>query len=380
MLKFADICIERPVGTDGNNRVILLLKEAFSELNYGIRELPFDCKVWQPNRSFAEQDNKKSELYPGPFSGSIKGSFPVKYISSLTELKEIESFGGILIFKDELTKAALFPKNFPFYFPDEDKMKYEIIENINPKGIIAISGKDPVSGLNPFPVFEDANFKIPTAYVSALENITEAKEISIEINSTIRMEKSKQIIFRKEGKLKDIILISAHMDSKYSTDGAVDNASGLYTLYETAKLIKTGNYNNTMEIVPFNGEESPEVPGQLAYLNYLRENNLNVKLVINIDGVGGSENVFSFYNFDKKKKSDIIAKNKIREGGEWYSGDHGMFAFQGIPCIAVSADTMFTELMNVTHTKNDKMELVDCHLLENLSGIIANIIKMADIE
>ena len=42
--------------------------------------------------------------------------------------------------------------------------------------------------------------------------------------------------------------------------------------------------------------------GQLAYLDYLKENNLNIKLVINIDGVGhiGSENHFSFYNFNEK--------------------------------------------------------------------------------
>ena len=386
MLNFADLCIERPVGTEGNNKVIKLLEGAFSKLGYNILELPFNCTVWQSNKSFAEQNNKKIEIFPSPFSKNLKGNFHIKYVSSLMELQSIKDFKGILIFKDELTKAAIFPKNFPFYFPDEDKEKYEAIEKINPEGIITISGQDPVSGLNPFPVFEDVNFQIPAAYAASLEdfleNFTENKEISVEINSKRYKEKSKQIFFRNEGVSEDIILVAAHMDSKYNTDGAIDNAAGLYTLYETAKLIKACRFNHTIEIVPFNGEDSPEVCGQMAYLNYLKENNLKVKTVINIDGVGsiGSENIFSFYNFDKIVKNKIVSENNLSEGEQWYSGDHCIFTFQEIPCIAVTASNMFTELIKITHTKNDKMELVDIRLPEMLSKTIFDIIKILDIQ
>ena len=103
------------------------------------------------------------------------------------------------------------------------------------------------------------------------------------------------------------------MDSKYFTDGAIDNASGVYTLYEIAKLINTQLFNHTIEIVPFNGEDSPEVSGQLAYLKYLERNKSKIKCVINIDGVGniGSENEFSFYNFDENVKLDIINPESV---------------------------------------------------------------------
>jgi aminopeptidase YwaD len=380
MLNFAEICIERPIGTNGNNRVINLLNDSFSALDYKVSELPFDCTVWESNNSFIEQNNKKMEIFPSPFSEELKGDFPVKYVSSLIELESINNFDGILVFKDDLTKTALMPKDFSFYFPNEDKIMYEIIEKINPKGIMAISGQDPASGLNPFPIFEDANLEIPTAYVSSLEGIVETNEISIEINSKRHNEKSKQIIFKKEGLSKDIVLIVAHMDSKYFTNGAIDNASGLYTLYEIAKSIKNSKYNHSIEIVPFNGEDSPEVSGQLAYLNYLEENNLKIKSVINIDGVGytGSENMFSFYNFDENMKSEIIANNDILEGEQWYSGDHGIFVFQEIPCIAITASNMFTDLVKITHTKNDKIELIDINLLKNLSNKVENIIKILD--
>jgi len=115
----------------------------------------------------------------------------------------------------------------------------------------------------------------------------------------------------------------------------------------------------------------------------LRENNLNIKSVINIDGVGhiGSENVFSFYNFNEIVQSEIIAKNNLLEGEQWYSGDHSMFAFQEIPCIAIVASSMFSKLMkNIIHTKKDKMELVDIKLLEGLSETIIKILDIINME
>ena len=377
ILKFSDLCIERPIGSIGNNKVIDLLNNEFNELNYNTIELPFTCSKWEKENSFIEYNNKRLEIFPSPFSNELLGVFPVKYVSSLTELQCIKDFSGILIFKNELTKTALMPNNFPFYFPDEDKLIYEIIECINPKGIIAISGQDRVSGLNPFPVFEDVNFQVPSAYVGFLDNISENDKIAIEINSKTSKVTSKQVIYGKEGLSKDIIVIAAHMDSKYCTEGAIDNASGIYTLCEIAKLLKPKNYKYSIEIVPFNGEDSPEVSGQLAYLEYLKENNLNIKLVINIDGVGhiGSENMFSFYNFNENVKSEIIAQNTILEGEQWYSGDHSIFAFQEIPCMAIIASSMFSDLMkNITHTKKDRIELVDIQLLEGLSKTIIAIL------
>jgi aminopeptidase YwaD len=287
-----------------------------------------------------------------------------------------------LAFTNELSKNSIIPKDFPFYFPENDKLLYELLENIGPKGIITITGQDPASGLNPFPIFEDPNLEIPTAYVSKLESIAESTDVSIEINSKIQKEKSKQLIFRKDGSSKEIILIAAHMDSKYFTDGAIDNASGLYTLYEIAHLIKDRKHNHTIEIVPFNGEDSPEVSGQMAYLEYLKKNNLKIKSVINIDGVGhiGSKNMFSFFNFDENIKNNIINENNLLEGEQWYSGDHGMFVFQEIPCIAITASNMFTDLIKVTHTQKDKIEMVDINLLEKISETIVNIIGAIDKE
>jgi aminopeptidase YwaD len=199
MLDFSEICVERPVGTKGNNTVLNLLDKVFATFNYKLIELPFDCTVWEPNDSFVEQNDSRLKLFPSPFSRELKGNFPIKYISTLNELQNIDDFNGILVFMNELSKNSIMPKDFPFYFPENDKLLYETLENIKPKGIITITGQDPVSGLNPFPLFEDPNLNIPTAYISSLESIVVTDNITIEINSKIHKEKSKQFIFRKEG-------------------------------------------------------------------------------------------------------------------------------------------------------------------------------------
>lgn len=380
MLNFTDLCVERPVGTQGNNHVLNLLRNAFSQLNFIVAELPFECTVWQSGKSYIEQCSEKAAIFPGPFSNELTGIYPLQCVSSLDELTKIKNCNGVLFFRNELTQAAIMPKNFPFYFPDEDKLMYDIIEAVNPKGIIAISGQDPVSGLNPFPIFEDANLEIPNAYTLTLGNITEAHEIAITLNSHRHTVQSRQQIFRNEFMSKDIIVITAHMDSKYGTKGAVDNASGLYTLYETAKLINAHCYKHSIEIVPFNGEDSPEVSGQLAYLKYLEENNIKIKFAINIDGVGytGMDNLFSFYNFDDTMKAKIIATNSITEGDQWYSGDHSIFAFQEIPCIAVTSANTSGNMTKIIHTQSDTPELVDLHSLRALSEKIAGAVKILD--
>jgi hypothetical protein len=74
MINFSELCIERPLGTKGNNTVNNLLHNAFHKLGYSIIDLPFDCTVWQSENSFVEQRGKKPVIFSSPFSKKIKGS------------------------------------------------------------------------------------------------------------------------------------------------------------------------------------------------------------------------------------------------------------------------------------------------------------------
>jgi aminopeptidase YwaD len=375
-MKFNELCIERPLGSDGNNTVLALLNKTVAALKYKVIELPLECRLWEYGDSSIAQGNNKIRLCPSPFSQALSGEYKLKAVSTVAELKAVGRFDGLLVFDGDLTKDSLMPRNYPFYFPDEHKEIYDLIEEINPKGIITVSGQDPASGLNPFPIFDDANMTMPTAYTSDLGGIDLQAEATIVINSGVKKAASKQLIYRKEGKKPDIILIAAHMDSKYGTRGALDNAAGLYTLCEIAKSISELNTEYTIELLPFNGEESPEASGELAYLQYLQQNGCNIKTMINIDAPGhiGSENMFSFFNFDDAVKAKLVADNKLLEGEPWYSGDHTMFAFQGTPCIIVTSSDMFTDSIRLTHTEKDVANVVDVGLLEKLSGTVKDIV------
>jgi hypothetical protein len=77
-MKLSDICIERPLGTKGNNDVINILSHSFKKLEYTIIELPFECTVWQSFESFIEQNGNRIIIYPSPFTEEIKGIFSLK--------------------------------------------------------------------------------------------------------------------------------------------------------------------------------------------------------------------------------------------------------------------------------------------------------------
>ena len=49
MIKFPELCVERPLGSKENSNIIKLLCNAFKDLNYQTIELPFECTVWHPD-------------------------------------------------------------------------------------------------------------------------------------------------------------------------------------------------------------------------------------------------------------------------------------------------------------------------------------------
>ncbi|MCE1169555.1 MAG: M28 family metallopeptidase [Sphingobacteriia bacterium] len=62
------------------------------------------------------------------------------------------------------------------------------------------------------------------------------------------------------------IVITAHIDSKIGTTGAIDNATGVTVLLLLAELLKEYNKDYSLELVFFNGEDYYGAPGQITYL------------------------------------------------------------------------------------------------------------------
>ncbi len=370
---FQKIGIERAVGTEGNHKVLAILEKQLSSMDYEVLSIPITCTIWNHDNSCIQYAGKDIHIEVSPFSESFIGEGIVRTAGTMDELLSLDCHNSVMVLKDHLVIKSLQPKNYPFYYPDEDKELIELLESKEPAAIIVASGHHPMCGLDPFPLFEDGNFLIPSAYISnrVWEDISEDlfdRLVSVNIFSRKEVVESKQLVATKKAKENNgKIVICAHMDSKYNTPGALDNGIGVVTLLEMVEFISTEKYD--IDIVPFNGEEYYEASGELAYLDYLRNNGDTVKMVINIDSPChiGSEIAVSTYNLEKpiqiQVESIVEEVDRVCLGNEWYSGDHAAFAFQMIPCIAISSSDLFEGALDCTHSVKDVASTVDISLI-----------------
>ena len=61
------------------------------------------------------------------------------------------------------------------------------------------------------------------------------------------------------------------------------------------------------------------------------------------------------------------------ETRQWISGDHGVFAFRGIPCVAVTSSNLTERVVKLTHTAADTVDEVDVGLLDVTAEVIAKL-------
>jgi Zn-dependent M28 family amino/carboxypeptidase len=88
----------------------------------------------------------------------------------------------------------------------------------------------------------------------------------------------------------ELIIVSAHYDSVYSSPGATDDASGIAALIELAKILKNKMLSRTIRLVAFVNEEPPffktEHMGSLQYAKQCRSNNDNIVAMFSLDSIG----------------------------------------------------------------------------------------------
>jgi Zn-dependent M28 family amino/carboxypeptidase len=105
--------------------------------------------------------------------------------------------------------------------------------------------------------------------------------------------KLKNVICQKNGSSDKVILVCAHYDSRMENledeesraPGADDNASGVAVILEIARLISKLSLEKSVLLVFFSGEEQG-LWGSKHYAKQLKENNVNLQRVINLDMVG----------------------------------------------------------------------------------------------
>lgn len=377
---------ERPIASMANERVLDMMQTEAIQMGWNVISKSFVCTKWEKGRSSIEIGKHSYEIFPSPFSKAYKGNGDIIVIHSLEELENFNITEKIVFLKDNIAKESMQPKNFPFYYPDGHKHIIDLLEEKKPKAIIAVTGKHEMCGLNPFPMFEDGNFSIPSAYINELtaNNIlNENGKVNLNIVSNNSSGKSRQIIIARKGRDRAAgkIIICAHMDTKYGTPGAIDNAAGLLVLLKIMENLKDYTNSYDIDIVPFNGEEYYEVKGQLEYLDYIKDDFDAIKLVINIDSPCHKDSniAVSTYNMVEKLSAKLNAEMKkdrnVVMGEQWYAGDHSIFAFKGIPCIAVTSSDLFETVIQFMHTQRDTIDQISYDMINQTADFLTELIK-----
>lgn len=379
---------ERSVGSAGNRQATRFFAETISALGWQTETAELEVMDWQASGASLQIADRSFKVLASPYSLGCSLRAPLAGVSSLEELDDQEITGRILLLSGEIAKEQLMPKNFVFYNPEEHQKILALLEQKQPAAIICATGRNPslAGGAYPFPLIEDGDFDIPSVYTT--EEV--GKELLSCIGQTAVLEsratripaKAFNVVARKGKEPAGRIVVTAHIDAKKGTPGAIDNATGVVTLLILAELLKEYDGDRIIEMVAFNGEDYYAVPGQMDYIRRNQAGFKEIVLNINIDGVGlrESKTAVSFYDIPESMKTaghELVTRFAgITEGIQWPQGDHSIFIQYGCPAIAVSSQWLIDhmESQEITHTPKDNLDIVDgrklVEIAEALNGFL----------
>ena len=372
---------ERCVGSDGNRQATSFFEKEISFLGWETDMPDFDAIDWQEEGAKLYYGGLDFNVLVSPYSIGFQGEAILVSASDIRELEKLDARGKIVLLHGEIAWEQLMPKNFVFWNPVEHQRIITLLEKSGVKAIICATGRNAAlaGGVYPFPLIEDGDFNIPSVYMTE----DEGKRLLQLRGETIYLEsKSKRIpgkgynvIGKRGNENSKKFVVTAHIDAKKGTPGAIDNATGVIVLLLLADLLKDYNGNYQIEIVAFNGEDYYAVPGQMNYIKANKDNFDNILLNINIDGAGyrKGKSAFSFFDLPdilQKAVEDVIQQSPgIIKGVQWPQGDHSIFLQYGKPAIAVSSKWFIDNIdkQDITHTPKDNADIVDCNKLVEIS-------------
>jgi len=380
---------ERCVGSNGNRQATYFFEKELSLRDWETEMVEFEAIDWVENGATLKSDEENFNVLVSPYSLGFRGEGELISASTIEELSKINAKNKIIFLFGEITREQLMPKNFVFYNPEEHQKIISILENSGAKAIVSATGRNAAlaGGVYPFPLIEDGDFYIPSVYMTeeeGLKLIPKIGKIVFLASLSKRIPgKGYNVIGKKGNNNSQKIVVTAHIDAKKGTPGAIDNATGVIVLLLLSDLLKDYNGNKLIEIVAFNGEDYYAVPGQMNYISTNKNNFNKILLNINIDGAGYKEGLtaFSLFNLPDEilqpTKKVINQHSGITEGIRWPQGDHSIFLQFGVPAIAVSSKWFIDNIgdQDITHTPKDNIGIVDCNKIVEISQALNTLIR-----
>ena len=380
---------ERCVGSNGNRQATYFIEKELSKYDWETEMAEFEAIDWEEDGANLKFDEESFEVLVSPYSPGFRGEGELVSASTIEELSKINANNKIIFLFGEIAREQLMPKKFVFYNPEEHQKIISILEKSGAKAIISATGRNSAlaGGVYPFPLIEDGDFDIPSVYMTEDEGLKLIPKIGrivfLESKSKRIPGKGYNVIGKKGNENGQKIVVTAHIDAKKNTPGAIDNATGVIVLLLLSELLTSYNGNRLIEIVALNGEDYYSVPGQMNYINANKDNFNKILLNINIDGAGYKQGLssFSLFNLPDEilQKTQIVINqfSGITEGVQWPQGDHSIFLQFGVPAIAVSSQWFIDNIddQDITHTPKDNIGIVDCKKIIEISQALNTLIR-----
>ena len=368
------LCLEisnRRVGSPGNRQATTFFGERTASFGCRVDYQQFDCLDWEQEGARLEAGGERFQAFPSPYSLACRLQAPLAAASSLEELASMDIAGKTLLLRGEIAREQLMPKNFPFYNPEHHQRTVSLLESKGPLAIIAATSRDHAmaGGVYPFPLIEDGDFDIPSVYMTAEQGERllryGGKEVALESRARRIPSTGCNVVARVAGQGEHKVVLTAHIDAKLDSPGALDNASGVVILLLLAEVLQDYQGENGIELVAINGEDYYSAIGEVKYLEHNKDRLSQVRLNINLDGAGFHQGgtTYSLYacpeGLTRLIRQSFASHNELHEGEAWYAGDHMIFVQNGVPAIALTSERAMLELAEITHTPRDRPELVD---------------------
>ncbi len=380
---------ERPVGSEGNRRASRFIAEEFVSSGWKTETPEFDAIEWEEEGARLRVGGVAFTVLPSPYSLGCAVKAPLAVVANIRELEKVEAAGKVLLLRGEIAREQLMPKNFVFYNPEEHRKIVALLEEKRPAAIVTATGRnaDLAGGLYPFPLIEDGDFDIPSVYMTEEEGsrlaASAGRIVNLESFAARRPAKGFNVIARKGSNPAGRVVVTAHLDAKRGTPGAIDNATGVTVLVLLARLLGGYRGERMIELVALNGEDYYAVPGQMLYIRRNRRRFGDILLNVNIDGAGYREGptIFSFFDLPagigEKARAVVDDFPGIEEGPPWPQGDHSIFIQQGCPAIAVSSRWLIENMsrQEITHTPKDNLEIVNPGKLVEIARALERLLR-----
>ncbi len=380
---------ERCVGSPGNRMATSFFEDETRRFGWLTESHEMDVMGWSVGKSTLSVAGEAFTVNASPYSLGCSVEAPLVCTSSLEELRASEALGKVLLLYGGLAREQIMPKNFVFYNPDHHRALIDTLEEKQPAAIVCATGRNSslAGGVYPFPLIEDGDFDIPSVYMTEEEGARLLPQTGgmarLESRAVRIPEKAFNVIASRGASRGKRVVVTAHIDAKKGTPGAIDNATGVAVLLLLSELLADYHGERLIELVALNGEDYYAVPGQMQYIGMNRDRFGDMLLNINIDGAGYRDGLSSFSFFGLPKPVMDLASHVLElfpgigEGPQWPQGDHSIFVQMGCPALAVSSMWLITNMdtQDVTHTDKDNPGIVDCAKVIEIALALETLIR-----